>query len=83
MNIISLFSFSILLLINTLIKCAKNPSIDFIPNFRSQIIIDINKVTNEMMSILNNYAKELEEICNKTIYNGEWEDFYIVGEIIE
>lgn len=41
MNIISLFSFSILLLINTLIKCAKNPSIDFIPNFRSQIIIDI------------------------------------------
>ena len=48
-----------------------------------QITIDKNKVTNEMMSILNNYAKELEEICNKTIYNGEWEDFYMVGEIIE
>ena len=48
-----------------------------------QIIIDRNKITNEMMSILNNYAKELEEICNETIYNGEWEDFYIVGEIFE
>ena len=48
-----------------------------------QIIIDRNKITNEMMSILNNYAKELEEICNETIYNGEWEDFYIVGEISE
>ena len=56
---------------------------NYYDKMNGQIIIDINKVTNEMMSILNNYAKELEEICNKTIYNGEWEDFYIVGEIIE
>ena len=56
---------------------------NYYDKMNGQIIIDRNKVTNEMMSILNNYAKELEEICNKTIYNGEWEDFYIVGEIIE
>lgn len=56
---------------------------NYYDKMNGQIIIDRNKITNEIMSILNNYAKELEEICNKTIYNGEWEDFYIVGEIIE
>lgn len=56
---------------------------NYYDKMNGQITIDKNKVTNEMMSILNNYAKELEEICNKTIYNGEWEDFYMVGEIIE
>ena len=53
MNIISLFSFSILLLINTLIKCAKNPSIDFIPNFRSQIIIDITIGSQDFKVLLD------------------------------
>ena len=56
---------------------------NYYDKMNGQIIIDRNKITNEIMWILNNYAKELEEICNKTIYNGEWEDFYIVGEIIE
>lgn len=41
MNIITIFLFYIIIVINTLIISSKNPSIDFIPNFRSQIIIDI------------------------------------------